>query len=87
MKIPSDKFESGFYYAVRYKDPETRKWLSTKTSTGTDNEEQARAFAIEKRENILQAYKERKGEKNKKSTGAEFYKMLTEYYTLLHVLT
>jgi len=30
LKVESDKYKSGFYYAVRYKDPDTKKWITTK---------------------------------------------------------
>jgi integrase len=81
LKIKSDKYESGFYYAVRYKDPETKKWLPTKTSTETDNEILARAFAIKNKEEIIKKYKEHAKILHKKNNGKEFYKMLLEYYT------
>jgi len=71
----------GFYYAVRYKDPETKKWIPSKKSTGTDDETTARAFAIENRDAIIQEYKERKEIRAKKDTGESFYRMLREYYT------
>jgi integrase len=80
LKIPSDKYKSGFYYAVRYKD-ENGKWLSTKKSTNTDNESLAVAFAIENKEKIIQEYKAHKKQLQKKNDGKDFYRMLEEYYT------
>jgi integrase len=79
LKIPSEKYKAGFYYAVRYKD-ENRKWIPTKKSTDTDNETLAKSFAIENRERIIQEYKERKSKRQKKNNGKDFYKMLKEYY-------
>jgi integrase len=81
IKIPSKKYKSGYYYAVKYKDFESKKWLSTKTSTNTDNEIQAKAFAIENRERIIKGYKEHTKMLHQKTDGKEFYKMLVEYYT------
>jgi hypothetical protein len=81
LKIPSDKYKSGYYYAVKYKDFESKKWLPTKTSTNTDNETLAKAYAIENRERIIKEYKEHAEKLHKKNDGKEFYKMLEEYYT------
>jgi integrase len=81
LKIKSDKYENGYYYAVRYKDLETKKWIPTKTSTETDNETLARAFAIKNREEIIKKYKEHAKELHQKNDGKEFYKMLEDYYT------
>jgi integrase len=81
LEIPSKNYKSGFYYAVKYKDPESKKWLSTKTSTNTDNETLAKSFAIENRERIIKEYKEHTKKLHKKNDGKEFYKMLLEYYT------
>jgi hypothetical protein len=53
LKVQSKKYKSGFYYAVRYKDFNNKKWLSTKTSTNTDNEIIAKTFSIENREKII----------------------------------
>jgi integrase len=80
LKIPSEKYKSGFYYAVRYKDFESKKWIPTKKSTDTDNETAAIAFAIENKERIIQEYRERKAKRQKKNDGKDFYKMLKEYY-------
>jgi hypothetical protein len=79
LKIPSDKYKSGFYYAVRYKD-ENGKWIPSKKSTNTDNETLAKSFAIENRDTIIQEYKQHREKLHKKNGGAEFYKMLNEYY-------
>jgi integrase len=81
LTIDSKNYKSGFYYAVRYKDFETNKWLRTKTSTKTDDETQARCFAIENRERIIKKYKEHAEKLHNKNDGKEFYKMLLEYYT------
>jgi integrase len=81
LKVKSNKHKSGFYYAVKYKDFESKKWLSTKTSTNTDNETLAKAYAIENRERIVKEYKEHAEKLHKKNDGKEFYKMLEEYYT------
>jgi integrase len=81
LKIPSTNYKSGFYYAVKYKDFESKKWLSTKTSTNTDNETLAKAYAIENRERIIKEYKEHAEKLHKKNDGKEFYRMLEEYYT------
>jgi integrase len=81
LKIDSKNYKSGFYYAVKYKDFETKKWLGTKTSTGTDNEIEAKAFAIENRERIIKEYKEHAKKLHAKNDGKEFYKMLEDYYT------
>jgi integrase len=83
LKIPSKTYKSGFYYAVKYKDFDTGKWLRTKTSTNTDNETVAKAFAIENREAIINKYKIHAEILHKKNDGKEFYKMLKEYYTPL----
>ncbi|MDR1931061.1 MAG: hypothetical protein LBQ44_10605, partial [Treponema sp.] len=82
MPIKSDKYKSGFYYAVRYKDLDTGKWIPSKKSTDTDNKELAKAFAIENREAIITEYKIRKEKRQEKNDGKEFYKMLQEYYQL-----
>jgi integrase len=81
IKIPSKKYKSGYYYAVKYKDFENKKWLSTKTSTNTDNEIQAKAFAVENRERIIKEYYNHTEKLHQKTDGKEFYKMLREYYT------
>jgi hypothetical protein len=81
LKIPSKRYKEGFYYAVRYKD-ENGKWIPSKKSTDTDNEELAKAFAIENKERIIKEYKEHIGKIHKKNDGKEFYKMLEDYYTL-----
>jgi integrase len=81
LKIDSNNYENGFYYAVRYKDFETGKWLRTKKSTGTDNETKAKAFAITNREEIIKKYKEHAEILHQRNDGKEFYKMLEEYYT------
>lgn len=80
MKIKSDNYKSGFYYAVRYKDPETNNWIPTKKSTDTDDELLAKSFAIENREAIIQEYKERRNKRKKQTKGNDFYKMLKDYY-------
>jgi len=84
MKVESDRYKSGFYYAVRYKDPATKKWIPTKKSTDTDNETEAKSFAIENRDAIIREYKERKEnrQERKKNDGKNFYKMLFEYYQI-----
>ena len=84
MKVESDRYKSGFYYAVRYKDPETKKWIPTKKSADTDNETEAKSFAIENRDAIIREYKERKENRQtqKKNDGKNFYKMLLEYYQI-----
>jgi hypothetical protein len=80
MKIPSDNYKSGYYYAVRYKDPESKKWFPTKKSTDTDDETLAKSFAIENKEAIIQEYKQRK-EKRKVEKGDKIlYQMLEDYY-------
>jgi integrase len=81
MEIKSSLYKSGFYYAVKYRDFETNKWLTTKTSTKTDDKGLATAFAIENREKIIKKYKEHRKQIHKKNDGKEFYKMLEEYYT------
>jgi len=80
LKIESDKYKSGFYYAVRYKDPDTKKWIPTKKSTDTDDEILAKAFAIENKDAIIHEYKERKKIRQEKNNGTGFYRMLREYY-------
>jgi len=80
LKIESDKYKSGFYYAVRYKDPDTKKWIPTKKSTDTDDEILAKAFAIENKDAIIHEYKERKKIRQEKNDDKGFYKMLQEYY-------
>jgi hypothetical protein len=80
IKVPSKKWEKGYYYAVRYKD-ENGEWLPTKKSTATDNEVMAKAFAIENKEKIIEEYKEHIKNIHKKQDGKGFYKMLEEYYT------
>jgi len=80
MKVESDRYKSGFYYAVRYKDPETKKWIPTKKSTDTDNETEAKSFAIENRDAIIREYKERKEIRKERNSGSGFYKMLWDYY-------
>jgi integrase len=82
LKIPSERYKSGFYYAVRYKDFESKKWIPTKKSTNTDNETLATAFAIENRERIIQEYKDHAKKIHTKNDGKDFYKMLEEYYTI-----
>ncbi|MDR1287846.1 MAG: tyrosine-type recombinase/integrase [Treponema sp.] len=81
LEIPSKNYKSGFYYAVKYKDPESKKWLGTKTSTYTDDRVKAEAFAITNKEEIIKKIKEHKEVLHQKSDGKEFYKMLKEYYT------
>ncbi|MDR2158694.1 MAG: hypothetical protein LBP23_01360, partial [Treponema sp.] len=80
LEIPSTKYKSGFYYAVRYKD-ENGKWLPTKKSTDTDNETLAIAFAIENKEKIIKAYYDHIKKLHVKKDGKDFYRMLEEYYT------
>jgi len=80
LRVESERFKSGFYYAVKYKDPETRKWIPSKKSTGTDDESLAKAFAIENRDSIIHEYKERKERRREKNDDKSFYKMLGEYY-------
>jgi predicted transposase YbfD/YdcC len=80
LQIPSDKYKSGFYYAVRYKD-ENGKWLPTKKSTDTDNETLAIAFAIENKEKIIQDYYIHKEKIHTKKDGKDFYRMLENYYS------
>jgi integrase len=81
LKIDSNNYKNRFYYAVRYKDPQTNKWLRTKTSTRTDDKIQARSFAITNKEEIIKKYKEHTKKLHEKNDGKEFYKMLEEYYT------
>jgi hypothetical protein len=81
LEIPSKKYKAGFYYAVRYKDPESKKWITTKTSTHTDNETLAVAFAVENKERILKEYKAHIEKLHKKNNGKDFYRMLEEYFT------
>jgi len=79
-EIPSDKFSAGFYYAVVYKDPDTGEWLTGKKATYQSDRSKAVAFAIEHKETIIQAYRERKGKKQQVKDGEAFYKMLGEYF-------
>jgi integrase len=81
LEIPSKNYKSGFYYAVKYKDPETKKWLGTKTSTYTDDKLKAEAFAITNKEEIIKKIKKHAETLHQKSDGREFFKMLLEYYT------
>ena len=68
------KSKSGFVYAVRYKDLDNPKFrLISQTSTNTDIEAEAIAFAIQNRDAIIERYKAKKG-------GEAFYRMLREYY-------
>ena len=69
------------HYIVRYKDPESNKWLDNKTDTGTDKYESAVAFAIENKESIIKEYKKKKASRKKQTDQTDFYQMLNEYYT------
>jgi integrase len=66
-----------FTWAVSYKDHQG-KWIPTHTSTHTNDKEEARRFAIQNKQSILEKFYARK-EKNK-NNGANFYKMLADYY-------
>ena len=79
--IPIPSSDNCKYYAVRYKDFTTNKWLPTKTSTGTSDIEIARAFAISNRDKIIKKYKEKKRVKPK-TDDKSFFKMLEEYYKI-----
>jgi len=86
-RVPSGDYGAGFYYTVTYKDPdapkeapETGKWLGNRVSTGTDDEAEAVAFAIENRDSVVRKYKERKAGRAEKNSGEAFYRMLREYY-------
>jgi integrase len=68
------------YFSVKYKDPETEEWITTKTSTETDNEEAAVAYAIENKERIIKEYKEKKARRQTKNNSEEFFAFLKKYY-------
>jgi integrase len=79
-KITSNKYQSGFYYSIRYKDFETNKWLPLRKSSNTDNKEIAKIFAIDNRESIIRKYYEKKSVKRSKTNYIDLYSMLQEYY-------
>jgi integrase len=81
MKIASNKYPSGFYYSIRYKDFNTNKWLPLRKSSNTDNEEMAKIFAIDNREKIIKDYLAKYEKKQRKNNSENFYKMLDTYYT------
>ena len=78
---PKRKSKSGLVYAVRYKDPDNPKFrLTSQTSTNTDIEAEAIAFAIQNKDAIIERYKAKKARKEAKKGGEAFYRMLREYY-------
>jgi integrase len=80
-KIASNKYQSGFYYSIRYKDFETNNWLPLRKSSNTDNEEIAKIFAIDNREETIENYYKNKRIRESKNNSANFYSILENYYT------
>ena len=77
---PDKTLKSGFHYVARFKHPENGWNFKIIKSTGTDNETEAKSFAIENRDAIIGEYDKRKENRWKKNSGENLYEMLREYY-------
>jgi len=66
--------------AIRYKDPETGKWLGNRLQTETGDEKEACVIAIKEKESVLREHKEKISKKHAGKDGEAFYRMLGEYF-------
>ena len=66
-------------YQIRYKDPDSNKWIIKKIILA-NNDELAKLYAIENKDEIIQRFKENKTIRKTQNDGIGFYKMLNDYY-------